>query len=378
MIILIKRAFFNIKGHLMFDPKQPHQLAILPSETVDQSLLKPGTILSLLEANKALAELNGTCRAIPNPYILLNIPILQESVASSEIEGIYTTVETILELQIGGVDENTTETAGKEALRYREAITAGLNSLEKYALSTRTILEIHSKLMPDGTGGYFKQQANQIAKGPSREVVYTPPPPQAVPSLMNNWELYVHSAMNFDSLIRTAVAHYQFEAIHPFSDGNGRTGRILMVLQLVKDQLLDHPVLYISGYLNKNRDTYYRLLANVTSEQKWEDFILFMLEAIREQANVTKEVILNIMNTQSSIKEKIQNNLKNIYSPDLVDHIFTHPVTFPTFMATKLNITYQTASKYLNLLEQEGIMALRKSGRKNMYYNIPLLKCLKT
>lgn len=354
----------------------PFPLKPLPPPITMNDIIQEGLVRLLIKANKALAELNGTCRAIHNPYILLNIPMLQESVASSEIEGIYTTVETALEEQLKAVDEQ--DPAGKEALRYREAIDEGFESLKSYALSTRTILAIHEKLMPS-SGGRFKQLQNQIAKGSSKEVIYTPPAPGAVPDLMSNWEKYVHVENDeIESLIRVAVSHYQFEAIHPFTDGNGRTGRILMVLQIVKDELLDFPILYLSGYLNKHKDQYYQLLSAVTNEGRWVDFIKFMLQAICEQAYVTRDVILKMMSARSEVKKRLQAEYASIYSPDLLEHIFSYPVTFPTHMAQKMGVTYQTASKYLALLEEGKILMKRKSGRNVLYYNILLLSCLKT
>lgn len=359
---------------MSFEPNVPFDLPKLPPRLESNELLEMSIVQLLIKANSALAELNGTCRAIHNPFILLNIPMLQESVASSEIEGIHTTVETALEEQVKIAGEQ--DPAGKEALRYREAIDEGFKSLENYSLSTRTILTIHEKLMPDG-GGKFKQQQNQIAKG--AKVIYTPPGPQSINTLMNDWENYVHNEANsFDSLIRLAVSHYQFEAIHPFSDGNGRTGRILMVLQLVKDKLLDFPILYLSGYLNKNRDEYYKLLMGITQAQEWVPFIKFILTAIAEQAIVTNTVILKIMSERNKLKKKIRSEFSSIYSPDLLDHIFSFPVTYPTFMAEKLNITYQTASKHLSALEAAGLLGKKKSGRHTLYYNINLLSCLKT
>lgn len=361
---------------MSFDPKHPFPLPLLPPPLAPQDFMEKELVQLLIKANAAVAELNGTCRAIHNPSILLNIPLLQESVASSEIEGIYTTVETALEDQVKSIEEQ--DPAGKEALRYREAINAGFAQLTDFGLSTRTILAIHEKLMPS-LGGKFKQQQNQIAKGQSKTIIYTPPSPAEVSSLMSNWENYVHSEDNeLDPLIRVAIGHYQFEAIHPFSDGNGRTGRILMVLQIVKYNLLDLPILYLSGYLNKHRDEYYRLLSAVTNEKKWIEFVKFMLQAMCEQAFVTRDVIFKIMSTRADLKEKIQKDFSSIYSPDLIEHIFTYPVTYPTFMADKMSITYQTASKYLSILEEAKILSKRKSGRHVFYYNITLLACLKT
>lgn len=359
---------------MLFDPNKPFELPNLPPELSQEDLFAPDIVQLLIKANSGLAELNGTCRAINNPYILLNIPILQESVASSEIEGIHTTIETALEDQVKSESEQ--DPSSKEALRYREAINEGLKSLETYSLSTRTILSIHKKLMPE-KGGEFKKQQNKIAKGST--VVYTPPAPTSVDSLMSNWENYVHSSeVKVDPLIKAAISHYQFEAIHPFADGNGRTGRILMVLQMVLEKLLDLPILYVSGYLTRNRDSYYSLLSGVTERQEWIEFIKFMLTAINEQARTTQIVIFKIMGERNKLKKRLREEFKSIYSPDLLDHIFSFPVTYPTFMGERLDIAYQTASKYLSTLEGAGILTKRKVGRNVLYYNIALLSCLRT
>lgn len=355
------------------EPTQPYNLPGLPPKIDPKDLTDPKLFQLLIKAHSALAELKGTCRAIQNPYVLLNIPILQESVASSEIEGIHTTVETALEEQVKAAAEQ--DPASKEALNYREAVNSGFHSLKSYSLSTRTVLAIHEKLMPNG-GGQFRVQQNQIAKG--SKVIYTPPAAPQIPQLISNWENYVHAEDGFDQLIKVAICHYQFEAIHPFADGNGRTGRILIVLQLVLANLLELPILYISGYLNRNREDYYRLLSSVTESGNWIEFIYFMLRAISEQAHITQLVIHNIMAERNKLKKRLRTDFSSIYSPDLLDHIFSYPVTYPTHMGEKLGITYQTASKYLTMLEKAGILAKRKSGRHTLYYNINLLACLKT
>jgi Fic family protein len=358
----------------MFSPDSPFNLPDLPPKDSLEGLYSKDNSKLLIKASRALADLNGTCRAIPNPAVLNNIPALQESVASSEIEGIHTTIESALENQVIAIPEQ--DPASKEALRYRDAIVTGLASQQKYALSTRTILAIHNELMPSA-GGRFRDKQNQIKKG--RQVVYTPPTPNKVEPLIQNWEKFVHDEKSdLDPLIKMAIAHYQFEAIHPFTDGNGRTGRILMVLQLVNEGLLDLPVLYLSGYLNKNRDEYYRLLNEVTKKKAWLEFITFMLTAVCEQGKVTQNVIFRIMIEHKNLKNRLREEFSSIYTPDLLEHVFQYPVTYPTFMADRLKITYQTASKHLNALHEAKILARRKSGRQTLYYNIGLIACLKT
>lgn len=354
-----------------FNPLSPFELRELPPQLDERSIHGKEFVSQLVASHRALADLNGTCRAI-NPLILLNIPLLQESAASSEIEGIHTTVESMLENQVKESDER--DPASKEALRYRDAIQAGLRSLKQYALSSRTILAIHQELLEGG--GAFRTQQSQIAKG--RSVIYTPPPSPQLPRLMGNWESFLHQDSTFDALVQTALCHYQFEAIHPFSDGNGRAGRILMVLQMVQKDLLDLPVLYVSGYLVKHRNQYYDALLEVTRSGDWLGFVMFMLKAFEEQAKKTRAIVQDIVRARSDLKRRIRRELPSIYSADLVEHIFSYPVTFPTFMADRLNITYQTASKHLSALKAADILDSRKSGRHTLYYNRPLFSCLRT
>ena len=364
---------------MSFRPDQPFDLPALPPELKRESLFEPEMMQLVIKANRAIGELNGLCRAIPNAHpLLMNIPVLQEAVSSSAIEGIHTTVETLLEAQVK--TENERDPASKEALRYREALGAGFKSLQKYnSLSTRTIVDIHRQLMPGG--GSFKTQENKIARG--EQILYTPPSPPQINGLMSNWEKYVNSHEGaregpIDPLIKTAISHYQFEAIHPLRDGNGRTGRILMVLQLVLYKLLDWPVLYISGCLIRNRSRYYSSLLETTKSEAWIKFIKFMTEAFYAQAQAAKQVILDIIKERSEMKRALKSKYSSLYSQGLLDHIFAHPVTYPKFMGEKLDISYQTASKYLSLLESEGLLEKKRSGTYTLYYNRKLLSCLKT
>ena len=361
-----------------FHPKHPFDLPLLPPSFSIDELSQSEIIKLLIKANKAISELNGLCHAIPNPYYLLThiLPIL-ESRDSSAIEGVYTTVETLLETQIKVEKEQ--DPINKEGLRYKYALNAGFRSLKEYnSLSTRTILNIHKHLIL--SGGQFKKQGNKIVKG--TEIIYTPPDPTQLNRLMNNWEKYVHSSedtANFlsDPLIKIIISHYQFEAVHPFTDGNGRTGRILMVLQMQLYKLLDLPVLYISSQLLKYRQKYYSCLLNVSKSEEWISLIKFFLDAFEKQARDTKQIILNIIGERKKMKEALyQNNLMS--GRDFLDHIFTYPVTHATFMGGKLKLTYQTAGKHLAALEKVGLLKSKKSGTYKFYYNTGMLNCLKT
>ena len=360
---------------MTFNPNYSFDLPVLPPDLKQEDLFEPELVQLIIKANRAIGELNGLCRAIPNPYsLLMNIPILQEAVSSSAIEGIHTTVETLLEAQIK-LDKET-DPASKEALRYREALHKGFESLKDYkSLPTRVILNIHGQLMSNG--GRFKKQGNKIAKG--ARTIYTPPAPRQINDLMGNWENYINSSnKKIDPLIKIAISHYQFEAIHPFSDGNGRTGRILVVLQMVLYKLLDWPVLYVSGYLIKNRQKYYSGLLNITKSNNWLTFIKFMMKAFYEQAEVTRKVITDIIEEKNKMKRILKSEHKLIYSQELLEHLFAYPVAYPTAMGEKLNITYQTASKYLSDLEKAGLLVKKRSGKYMFYYNLKLLSCLKT
>lgn len=360
---------------MTFNPNYPFNLPLLPPDLKQEDLFEPELVQLTIKANRAIGELNGLCRAIPNPYpILMNIPILQEAMSSSAIEGIHTTVETLLEDQIKLDKEK--DPASKEALRYKEALHKGFESLKDYkSLPTRVILNIHGQLIPNG--GHFKKQGNKIAKG--TKTIYTPPAPTQINNLMSNWESYINSSnRKIDSLVKIAISHYQFEAIHPFLDGNGRTGRILVVLQMVLYKLLDWPVLYVSGYLIKNRQKYYSCLLNITKSSDWLAFIKYMMQAFYEQAEVTQKVITNIIEEKNKMKQTLKSKHKSIYNYELLEYLFAHPVAYPTAMGKKLNITYQTASKYLSDLEKAGLLLKKRSGKYMFYYNFKLLNCLKT
>ena len=360
----------------LFNPLHPFDLPLLPPSLAKQDLFHPKITRLVIQANRSVSELNGTCRAIPNAYpLLMNIPVLQETVSSSAIEGIHTTIQTLLEAQVH-IKQKTRPV--KEVLSYREALHTGFKQFKKYqAIPTRSIKAIHREVMPAG-GGEFKTQTNKIAKGGS-QVLYTPPAPIHTNKLMGNWENYIHSARrDIDPLIKTAISHYQFEAIHPFSDGNGRTGRILIVLQMLLYKLLDFPILYISGYLLQHRQKYYSSLLNITKHGRWMEFIRFFLMAFDKQAQVTNTIIINILNVKSETKRILKSKHAALYSADFLDHVFSYPVTHATFMGEKLNITYQTAGKRLARLEKAGLLKSKKSGTHKLYYNFKLLNCLKT
>ena len=356
---------------MSYDPTYPHNLAPLPPLA---AITNSDFGDLLLKARVELAELKGACGQIPNPLLLIAPVVIRESVASSNIENINTTLAEVLQWQL--FNETEQRQPDKEVLRYREAMNWGFNNLEKFAISSRLITGIQGRLIPEGNGNYRREQ-NQIANLSSRESLYTPPIASDIPSLMGNWENYVNSADDrLDPLIRAILAHYQFEAIHPFRDGNGRTGRILMVLQLIQSSLLQYPFLYISGYINQHRSEYYQHLVAVTREGQWHNFIEYMLTGFFEKARETREDLKKITDLFDVIKLKIKKDNHKLYRTDLVEAIFTYPVITPTRVASETGVHYTTASKYLLQLAEMGILREAVVGKYHLFANHQLLNIL--
>jgi Fic family protein len=329
----------------------------------------------LLKARTELGELKGYSYAMPNPMLLLSPAIIRESVASSEIENINTTVEKVLEQQLFPEPEQRPE--NKEVLRYRDAILWGFNEMKEMPLGNRLILGIHKQLMGPQSHGYRKTQ-NTIQNSSTGEVLYTPPPATEIGPLISNWEKYIHNDEDrTDPLIKCAISHYQFEAIHPFNDGNGRTGRILMVLYLIQQQLLNFPILYISGYINNNRSDYYNLLRQVSTTNDWCSYIEYMLKGFYLQAKDTKEQLFVVMDLLNSTKEEIKKKCPGIYSADLVEMLFSMPITTPVKLSKMLNIHYTTATRYLKQLENAGFLQNQQIGKYQLYINKNLVAILR-
>lgn len=356
---------------MSFDPTYPHQLAPLPPQV---PIANTHFADLLLKARVELAELKGASAQIPNPLLLIAPVIIRESVASSNIENINTTLADVLQWQL--FPESEQRPPDKEVLRYREAMNWGFNHYSKYALSSRLITGIQSRLILESSRQYRREQ-NQIANMSSRESLYTPPIASDVPGLIGNWENYVNAQDDsLDPLIRTIIAHYQFEAIHPFRDGNGRTGRILMVLQLIQSGLLQFPILYISGYINQNRSEYYRRLLAVTTHGEWHAFIEYMLTGFYVKAKETREDLGKITRLFEEVKTRVRSENQKIYSAELVEAIFTYPIITPTKLASHLNKHYTTTSKYLLQLAEMGILKEAVIGKYHLFANHQLLQIL--
>jgi Fic family protein len=357
---------------MKFDPARPFDLPLLPPAL---NLRHEQFIDVLLKTRTELGELNGYSYSLPNPLLLLSPAVIKESVASSNIENINTTMEEALQAQL--FPEAEQKKSDKEVLRYRDAIMWGFDNLKKIPISTRLILGIQKQLLPDSSPGYRKNQ-NRIANSATDEVLYTPPPSNELPRLLNNWEQFVNANDDgIDPLVKSALAHYQFEAIHPFGDGNGRTGRILVVLYFIQQKLLSLPILYMSGYINKNRSEYYALLRKVSSEERWHEWILYMLKGFHEQAKETKSSLFKIMELLEKTREHLKDKHRKIYSAELVEAMFALPIITPVNLGKKLDVNYRTASRYLVELAKGKVLHESYVGKYHLYANTSLIKLLK-
>lgn len=354
-----------------FNPDYPFDLPALPPPVHEHD---PALLRALLRARTELAELKGYSAAIPNPMLLLSPAIIRESVASSGIENIHTTVESALQQEL--FPEAERRDADKEVLRYGEAMRWGTEQLTTLPLSSRLIVGIQQRLMPQLAPGY-RTTPNRIVNSATQRAIFTPPRASDIPRLIGNWENFINDEDSvFDPLLRCAIGHYQFEAIHPFGDGNGRTGRILMVLQLVQQGLLNQPTLFISGYINAHRQEYYRLLASVTNQGQWSGFLLFMLEGFYQQARETKATLLAVMQQLQEFKQQLRASDQRRVPFELAEHVFSHPITTPVQTGRELGVHYKTASKHLAQLVAAGLLENKQVGRYQLYLNRPLLTIL--
>lgn len=355
-----------------FDPKIPFNLPLLPPAGVDFNSAK--YLKRLIKARAELAELKGYCEGLPNPLLLLSPAVIKDALASSEIENIVTTMLEVLQNQV--IEEDEQRQPDKEVLRYREAILFGFQEMKRgIPISTRLIQGIQKRLLV--SHGDYRKGQNKLHNPRTKEVIYTPPSAEKISGLITDLEKFINeNEADIDPLIKNALVHYQFEAIHPFGDGNGRTGRILMVLHLIQENLLDYPILFISGYLNNNKPDYYANLLKVTTEGNWEDFVLFILDAFYYQAQETKDLMFKIKTLYFRYKDQIRQKLPKIYSGELLEKLFAYPIVTPVHLARELGVHYTTASRHLKALKREGFLKDVMVGKYHMFMNSELIDLL--
>lgn len=350
--------------------------SLAPLESLDAARFdSPAILKKLASSSRRLAELKGVAASIPNQGILINTLGLQEAKDSSEIENIVTTHD---ELFKDDADPNAfANPAAKEVLRYRQALRVGFELVRTTGLLTvNHIIGIQRELERNNAG--FRKLPGTALKDGAGRTVYTPPQdPTEIVELMRGLERFMNDAELFpvDPLIKMALLHHQFESIHPFYDGNGRTGRIVNVLYLVKEGLLDIPVLYLSHHIVRTKADYYRLLQTVREQDNWEEWVLYMLTAVEATAQRAIHTVQAIKAALMDYKHRIRAAHK-FYSQDLINNLFTHPYTKIDFLQRDLGVSRLTATKYLDSLAASGFVKKQKIGRSNYFVNLALNQIL--
>lgn len=355
-----------------FNPSKPYN--DLPSLPPAQALETLSVLRKCVSAGRALAGLKEAARLIPNQDVLINSIPLREARDSSAIENIVTTNDTLF--KFANTDPEKADDATKEALRYRTALMQGFKDVLEKPLSTRTAVLV-CRAIKNVDLDIRQVPGTALAHHPSGKVIYTPPKGQALlREKLSNLEQFLHGSDEIDPIIRMAAAHYQFEAIHPFTDGNGRTGRILNTLFLIDKKLLDLPILYLSRYINEHRSEYYDRLLAVTTSGEWEAWLLYMLAAVEETSIWTTEKIRAVRDLMDATVAFVSTSSPKIYSRELIEVIFTQPYSRIADVVDAKLAVRQTASKYLKELAAKGVLQERQEGRENIYINVRFLDLL--
>jgi Fic family protein len=332
----------------------------------------------LAVAHRELALLNGRSATIPNETILINTLALQEARDSSAIENIITTHDELYKAQLFA--EYFGNAAAKEVSRYAEALKQGFVLVRSQKLITNSTILTIQRLLEQNEAGYRQVPGTALLNEQTGQTVYTPPQnAKDIKAYMDNLVIFMNddTVCELDPLIKMALIHHQFETIHPFYDGNGRTGRILNILYLVQQGLLELPVLYLSRYLIATKGDYYRLLQAVRESGDWEPWVLYMLKGVEITAKQTVVLIEGIRRLMQDYKQRIRNGLSKIYSQDLLNNLFRHPYTKIEFVMNELQVSRPTATAYLEALVEAGLLQKLKLGKSNYYMNDPLFVLLR-
>lgn len=347
-------------------------LKLLPIETEVET---NAVLRKLVYAHKALAELKGVISSIPNENILVETLTLREAKESSAIENI---ISTFAEVYQSSLFANTSP-ASKEVQQYAEALKKGFALVKQHGLLTNNYLLQIQAVVEQSSTDYRKLPGTKLLNDKTGEVIHTPPQDAGeIESLMANLETFINddSIMDADPLVKMAIIHHQFESIHPFYDGNGRTGRIINILYLVQKKLLDLPVLYLSRYIIGTKGDYYRLLQKVRETGEWEEWILYMLKGVEQTALESIVLINGIKKLMQEYKRDIRKQLPKMYSRDLLNNLFKYPYTKIEFIQKDLSVSRNTAIRYLEALVKEGFLKKNKIGRDNFYLNEQLFDLL--
>ena len=352
----------------------------IPNLPLSYDLETKAVLKQLNQANRRLAELKGVALTIPNENILVSTLTLQEAKDSSEVENIVTTQDDLYQGAAESFSNFVANAATKEVLNYREALQHGFHLVKEKGVLTSSVIKEIQKMLEHNSAG-FRSVPGTALKRSDGKTVYTPPQDkQTILELMDNLERFINddSLSELDPLIKLAIIHHQFESIHPFYDGNGRTGRIICVLYLVLTGCLDLPILYLSRYITHNKGEYYRLIQairdkNEDNAAEWEAWILFMLKGIEETAIETTRLVKGISKLMAEFKTVLRPKFGKQYRHELLNNLFFHPYTKVEFLEKELMVSRITANRYLNALVKTGLIERIKIGRSYYYMNLPLM-----
>lgn len=357
---------------MFFDPTKPFN--DLPKIRVSLSFETPKILKKAIDAHRELAQLKGQGLLIPNQSVLIQTIGLQEAKNSSAIENIVTTNDELYRAFADHGENSSSE--AKEVLHYKDALFYGFKAIKEGRLLTTPLFEELVQIITETTRGIRKNSGTKLVNA-AGEVIYTPPEGESlIRDKLQDLENFLHTENSYDPLVKLAISHYQFEAIHPFTDGNGRTGRIINILFLIQQKILDIPVLYLSRFITNHKTEYYLGLRSITEKENWENWILFMLTALEETAKWTKEKILAIYNLMENSALHLKKEIPKIYSRDLLEILFQHPYTKIRFLENAKIAHRQTASLYLKELTKIGFLREVKFGRDKYYINDAFLKAL--
>lgn len=355
-----------------FNRNTPYNgLPLLPPKTILETKI---VLRKTIDASRALAQLNGMLTNLPNPTLFLDTIHLQEAKASSEIENIITTNDDLYKSIVA--DKKFDNPATKEVISYKEALWNGLKEIERRPfISTNLCIQIVQSIKKNTAS--IRTTPGTALKNAKGKTIYTPPTGEVViREKLANLETFINGDDILDPLIKMALMHYQFEAIHPFSDGNGRTGRILLLLYLKLEKLLDTPAIYLSEYIIKNKTAYYTKLKKVTEENDWESWVLYMLEMIEFTAKKGLQRLKNVTTLMQDMTEEIKATLPKVYTKELVEILFKLPYTKKKFLIDAKLGTSKTVGNYLIALEEAGFLISEKVGKEKLYLNHRLMNIL--
>ncbi len=357
-----------------YNPQIPYNdLPLVPPNLdIENTVILKKTIT----ASRALSELKGAITNLPNPTLFIDTINLQEAQASSAIENIITTQDTLFKASVAELKAINIDT--KEVMHYKDALWYGVKEIEKRPLLTTNLFIELMQLIKENQSGIRNAPGTQLKNPVTGKVVYTPPEgEQIIRAKLKNLEDFIHANDNIDPLVKMAIIHYQFEAIHPFFDGNGRTGRIILLLYLKMEGLLDLPALYLSDYIIQHKDKYYTNLRKVTEEGNWEDWILYMLDMVEQTALKGRKQIASIQIVMNEMGSEIQQKLPKVYSKGLLEELFRLPYTKRNQLEKAGFGNLKTVGNYLKELEKQGFLKSEQVGKEKLYLNYRLLEVLR-